>query len=510
MDTPTRKRDDSEKSKVWCVRNEQGGRFGPVDFATLKSWACDGRIGPTNEVSDDGAEWRLAASLSGLEMDCVAEVMPGNFYGPIHREAMLGLIRDGAIAAEAVLFRRSALGEGQAPEAQGLRDEHARLLEDEQARRSATGLEGQVRLAEQRAAASEKELNLLRLEQASQAEQARRSMARLEERVREAEQRAAAHDTELCVLRRQGEAVAEQAREAEQRAAASEEKLCALRQQSETQLEQAHDALRREQARGDELDRRRSEAEAEQAETARQLDSLHAAHQAQAAAWGAERRALEFERQTLLSEVARAQAETASRAQRVAQLEEAVAEAGRAMARQRDELARQVSTLRDEVSSARADFAEQHRILQQAQSQVAALTDALDSAKHGLDGDQLHLATLSKELTESRREADRLRAALRQKAAGAETPPATATVEVLETEPLDKVPCPKVRPRRQHATLDAEVLPPEEPSSEAKPPPMNTSARARTGISLADLEQQARRELERLGAHGPAFFAKKR
>ncbi len=39
-----------ERKAGWLVRNEQGETFGPVDLETLKAWAADGRLSPTNEI----------------------------------------------------------------------------------------------------------------------------------------------------------------------------------------------------------------------------------------------------------------------------------------------------------------------------------------------------------------------------------------------------------------------------------------------------------------------------
>lgn len=507
------------KAKTWFVRNEQGGRFGPVDFETLKAWACDGRIGPTNEVSDNGSEWSLATAQRELEMDCVAEVTPGNFYGPIHQDAMQGLVKDGTIAAKAVLFRRCGMESVHVTEPSGLRGEKELLQKDEQARRHVSELEEQVRLAQLRTAADRKELERLRQELAAQAEQARGLAA---EQLRQCEQQTTAAGKESDRLRQELAAQAEQARrsaagheeqvrQAQQRALASDEALRSLRQQSEAQAEQAREVLRREQARCAELDLRISQAGRDREAAVRRLEEVLAEQQALAAAWGAEKRALEFERHSLQAEVTRALAETASRTGRVAQLEKALAETDQAAVQRCQEMERQVQSLCAELSSAKEAFAEQLRLAQQSQHQVADLTLALGSAKQGLDGEQLHLAALSKELAASREEADHLRDALRQKADCAADARCSVTSEVLEAEPLHAEQRPKVRPKPRQEPLDAEVLPPSRPASANRPPPSAKPAgRGPSGISLAELEQQARRELERLGAQGTDFFAKKR
>ena len=92
--------------KRWLVKNEQGDTFGPVDFETLKAWAKDGRLAPTNTLSDDATIWNAVTQYPELEMDWVAEVSPGAFYGPIHKLALESLQREGSLPADAVIFQR--------------------------------------------------------------------------------------------------------------------------------------------------------------------------------------------------------------------------------------------------------------------------------------------------------------------------------------------------------------------------------------------------------------------
>ncbi|MCL2104183.1 MAG: hypothetical protein FWH21_03905, partial [Kiritimatiellaeota bacterium] len=92
----------------WLVRHEHGETFGPVHFETLMAWARDGRLAPASMVSKDAETWTSVAQLPGLGMDWMAEVSPGVFYGPIHLQALEGLLKDGTIAPGAPLFVRSA------------------------------------------------------------------------------------------------------------------------------------------------------------------------------------------------------------------------------------------------------------------------------------------------------------------------------------------------------------------------------------------------------------------
>ena len=445
MATVTRKYGGDAKAKVWFVRNEQGVRFGPVDFETLKAWACDGRVGPANEISADGTEWLPATEQRGLAMDWVAEVSPGRFYGPIHKDAMRDLLKEGAIAGQAELFRRQALDADADEEARALRDGCERLrAELEQTRGRVSELEGESLRARQQAVAREGELRVVR------------------------------------------------------------DKL-------EAQAAQAEDALRREQAKSGELERRLVQTGLEREAAARRLAELDAECQAQAAAWAEQRRALACEEMALKEEVARALAETASRTERIAQLEAAAAAALAEAARQREALEGKVCALQAESASAQAELAAQRQAVRQAQARCEAQAETLDADRRAREGALLQVAEMNKELAESRREAERLRDALNRQAERPGDARAAAAVEVLEAEPLDSEPRPKARPKQRPEPAVAEVLPPERPGSAPRTPPhAGPAGRAAPGISMADLEQQARRELERLGAHGQSFFTRKK
>jgi hypothetical protein len=92
--------------RTWRIRSDKGEVFGPADLDALKAWARDGRIAPTSELSENGTAWLPVTNVIELEMDWVAEVTAGTFYGPVHRIALDELIRDGSLAGGASLFKR--------------------------------------------------------------------------------------------------------------------------------------------------------------------------------------------------------------------------------------------------------------------------------------------------------------------------------------------------------------------------------------------------------------------
>ena len=94
--------------RVWQIRTDSGDTFGPADLPTLKTWALDGRLAPNHQLSADGKNWTHVSAMPELEMDWVAEITPGTFYGPIHKQAMAELIREGAINEAAPRFQRGS------------------------------------------------------------------------------------------------------------------------------------------------------------------------------------------------------------------------------------------------------------------------------------------------------------------------------------------------------------------------------------------------------------------
>ena len=166
------------KPSGWLIRSERGETFGPVELSTLQAWAAEGRIAPASEISSDGIQWRPVTAQRELEMVWVAEVSPGSFYGPIHRQAMDELLRDGSIAAHSLLYRRE--------ETEPAGD--ARVTDDE-----ARAAEAKSRLAAAEARASEAEARTTAVESRAAEAETRATAA-------EARASASARETSLTIV----------------------------------------------------------------------------------------------------------------------------------------------------------------------------------------------------------------------------------------------------------------------------------------------------------------------
>ena len=68
----------------WHVKIADGSVYGPVDLATLRSWSSQGRIEPSNEISQDRETWILAQDLRDLQMSWIAHLPDGSSYGPFN------------------------------------------------------------------------------------------------------------------------------------------------------------------------------------------------------------------------------------------------------------------------------------------------------------------------------------------------------------------------------------------------------------------------------------------
>lgn len=90
----------------WFLRKEAGMVFGPVPLDGLRGWACDGRVGPGDEVSAGDNVWRPAHDAPELGMDWLLELPEGGVFGPVPLVAFLDMLREGAITPDFKVRRK--------------------------------------------------------------------------------------------------------------------------------------------------------------------------------------------------------------------------------------------------------------------------------------------------------------------------------------------------------------------------------------------------------------------
>ncbi len=563
--TGSRKTDKSGRSAGWMVRNEQGETFGPVDLQTLKAWAMDGRLAPTNEISENGSQWRPVTGDRALEMDWVAEVSPGVFYGPIHLRAMEELIRDGSISGASPLFFRRDADDRQA---EGLADEWRAKCEElgvrleaaqretaaarEQAARAhaeALSIKSHLERAQaeieegrerEKQAARQAAANAAlaeRVRQEAVAEQSRLRQA-MDEQDRQTQRNLAAFEGQVKLAQQQVAAYAAQLEQARQACAAAESRLDAAVKQAVVQSEQARESERQWRATVESLERALDASRRENAAavaTAAELRAKCAAAEefgselrakcaaaeeagvelrakcaAAVAAAEAGARAFEDERRELRAALKRAQEEVAAREASLEKMEAALAGSGGASAL-RVELEGRVLALNAELDGLRQALAGEKEAAAQAEARCGMLEKALDEMKALRDAGEMTAGEMRGELRQITRQLEALDAAVRQMAARAGEGPQSTPVErvYVEVEPVDVLPPEPARAGSSDGA-DAPRAPRKESESKTAGAQSAGAGRPSGGLSLAELEQQARRELERLGAHGANLFKRKK
>ena len=123
-----------QTDNTWFVRNEDGKVFGPCPLETLVEWARDGRISPSSDVSCDRAEWIPSTQKPELDMTWLVEVSPRQYFGPVPKEMLDGLVREGSVPAEARRYRLvTATSAAEDAEAKRTFDECVQLLSEKNA-----------------------------------------------------------------------------------------------------------------------------------------------------------------------------------------------------------------------------------------------------------------------------------------------------------------------------------------------------------------------------------------
>lgn len=228
------------------IRDAEGNLFGPASMETLVKWARDGRLAAEQELSEDGVAWRPVDSFPELEMDWAAELAPGKFFGPVHRDAMREFIRSGDVSEDMAQFVRVKTLDD-SPVA--LREENAslkaqleRLRGDFAERTAKLEAELSTAIAERRLAAGELSTRDLDFDAERQAFAAEKSRMEAERQALAAEKTRLKADA--AKAERRAEVLAAQISEAESRVRSREADLARIAE-LEKQLGEANAEVRR-------------------------------------------------------------------------------------------------------------------------------------------------------------------------------------------------------------------------------------------------------------------------
>ena len=92
-------------SGAWYLKMNDGTVYGPADLSRLQTWAREGRVAPSSQISSDRKSWTTASRMPELGMEWVVEVEQGQYYGPFHPDVVRDLIAQKRIPASARRFR---------------------------------------------------------------------------------------------------------------------------------------------------------------------------------------------------------------------------------------------------------------------------------------------------------------------------------------------------------------------------------------------------------------------
>ncbi|TFH15372.1 MAG: hypothetical protein E4H02_08010, partial [Lentisphaerales bacterium] len=125
----------------WQLKIADGSVYGPIDLATLKDWAEQGRIAPGDEISQDKEKWSKAEELGDLAMQWVIDVGDGSTYGPVNIHAIVDLVQDGTVKRQANASNNST---GETVTISDLLPELADIVPSEDKKESATSAEQEI------------------------------------------------------------------------------------------------------------------------------------------------------------------------------------------------------------------------------------------------------------------------------------------------------------------------------------------------------------------------------
>ena len=237
------------KEQTWKVKAEDGSVFGPASMATLLAWARDGRLAASHVISTDGKTWTPVASHPDLAMNWIAEISPGKFYGPIHRDALDELVRNGTIGADAPQYVRTRSADDQPAL---LRERNAALAAQIDALRTsfesqATKFEEELEAAEKANADLKAQLETRDLEFEAERQDFRARESKMQAELAKAEKRSETLSAQVQQTEGRGRTrAADAARiaELESKAAALEESLSQLRAESAKAAAESRRAFR--------------------------------------------------------------------------------------------------------------------------------------------------------------------------------------------------------------------------------------------------------------------------
>lgn len=443
------------------LRNGTGKVFGPVAFTVLQQWACDGRVEPTAEISEDLENWLAAPNIPGLGMEWVVENNPGQFYGPTHRAVVDDFIKSGSLVPGARFYRdmRSGLAEKAELEAAARDELKAAKAEAESLRTKATEADALREALAKATAETQRTASEVARHKAAQA-QAERDLDAAHGRLQEAANACDSLRNEIAALR-------------------------PIRQQLD-ELRERHANL---VAELEEKDRRYGEEVRKAATSQRGLEEA----QAEIATLKYAKAAIEKAREDEAAKAAGTLLHLDATQGEVAALRIAQEK----LAKERDEL--QVQMTREQ--QARAESQEALVEVQRHLKELSSEADALRAAFSRAEDEKVVAAA---RIDEARKEAESVKAELAKVQQERDTLKA-------ELEDLRKV------PEKQEAVLVPEVIIADEP------PPKPASSFSHTGngasgasplggifggniSSLADLERQAQAELARMRASGGKGF----
>ncbi|MCX6995708.1 MAG: hypothetical protein NTV49_01150 [Kiritimatiellaeota bacterium] len=82
----------------WRLKKPEGDLYGPVAWPAVLQWAAHGRIGPEDPLSADGDRWVPAPSVAELNLVWVVTLDDGAQAGPYHASMLVELLADGAVS----------------------------------------------------------------------------------------------------------------------------------------------------------------------------------------------------------------------------------------------------------------------------------------------------------------------------------------------------------------------------------------------------------------------------